>query len=175
MSNERYWDDDELGLFKYMYENGHSEEELSLAFKIDNAEIQRLAKEMEIKSPRVYRENNNMFFCCKCLIYKQIFEFNKDISNAYNISDWCIKCTTEWEKQQTILNDNILYNPRYSNKTKEEVHGSKTKICKDCNKEISVDFFYWKRTGKLISVCCMDCDSIRTRKDELRRIATKGY
>lgn len=88
--------------------------------------------------------------CLRCNISKPILEFNKRSAEKDGYSNWCKICYRIYRNKQKKIERN-----------KRHIVNDGTKLCKDCNQELSIDNFHIDRDSidgrnTRCSVCARD-------------------
>ena len=177
LAKSKEWGEEELELFKYMYEHGTSHKELELAFNITKSTIYHIAYKYKIKSPKRHKEKNGLYFCPICKVYKAKELFNKSNNNKYGIQSKCKKCESKYKKdwlknKKQKIQNNIYCIPE---KTKEEINGEPTKICTFCHKEKSVSEFHWHTRYEILRTRCKECTLRQNKEAKIKYTMEKGY
>ena len=168
------WTEEEINDLKYMVENGFLNIEIAEVLGKSQTNIGYKIKELDLKSPRKFREKNGLVYCISCKEYKpkELFTIIKNKhNNSVSFSSSCKPCKRNYdnERYRNKWLKEIQKKESAEIRTKEDINGSTFKLCPKCGELKTVEEFNWNIKYKQLYNMCKTCSREKNRINTLER------
>lgn len=158
--------------FAYMVNHAYTEKEIHAELNIPIYYMKPKRRELNLKKPKSGEKRNELMFCSYCKTYKEPSEFPLKSCGGVLYCKNCRRVIIR--KYQLKKRERERSNPD-ANVTKEMVNQGPFRKCNVCKKIKSVNSFSWFVKFKSLYGACNECNKIKHRESELKRIRKVGW